>query len=106
MGCSEAIGCRITMGGQSGSIRPKSFISYAIYSHAIVIGRAGSGCQPSDLIGCDIYGGETSHHRVIVSLPIEPVAKASGLAPEDFSKMQKGAGTLRNNLIQAVRDEP
>ncbi len=53
-----------------------------------------------------IYGCETSHHRVIASLPIEPVAKASGLAPEDFSKMQKGAVTLRNNLIQAVRDEP
>ncbi len=62
--------------------------------------------NPSDLIGCDIYGCETSHHRVIASLPIEPVAKDSGLAPEDFSKMQKGAVTLRNNLIQAVRDEP
>jgi hypothetical protein len=43
---------------------------------------------------------------VIARLPIEPVAKASGPTPEDFSKMQWGAVTLRNNLIQAVHDEP
>ena len=34
------------------------------------------------------------------------LVKASGLTPEDFSKMQKGVVTLRNNLIKAARGEP
>jgi DNA-binding MarR family transcriptional regulator len=38
------------------------------------------------------------------ALPMNLV-KASGLTPEDFSKMQKGVVTLRNNLIKATRGE-
>jgi MarR family transcriptional regulator, organic hydroperoxide resistance regulator len=38
-------------------------------------------------------------------LPMNLV-KASGLAPEDFRKMQKGVATLRDNLIGAARDAP
>ena len=38
------------------------------------------------------------------ALPMNLV-KASGLTPEDFSKMQKGVVTLRNNLIKAARGE-
>ena len=34
------------------------------------------------------------------------LVKASGLTPEDFSKMQKGVVTLRNNLIKAAQGEP
>jgi MarR family transcriptional regulator, organic hydroperoxide resistance regulator len=33
------------------------------------------------------------------------LVKASGLTPEDFSKMQKGVVTLRNNLIKAAQGE-
>jgi MarR family transcriptional regulator, organic hydroperoxide resistance regulator len=33
------------------------------------------------------------------------LVKASGLTPEDFSKMQKDVVTLRNNLIKAARGE-
>jgi MarR family transcriptional regulator, organic hydroperoxide resistance regulator len=36
------------------------------------------------------------------ALPMNLV-KASGLTPEDFSKMQKGVVTLRNNLIKAAQ---
>jgi MarR family transcriptional regulator, organic hydroperoxide resistance regulator len=38
------------------------------------------------------------------ALPMNLV-KASGLTPEDFSKMQKGVVTLRNNLIKAAQGE-
>jgi DNA-binding MarR family transcriptional regulator len=31
------------------------------------------------------------------------LVKASGLAPDEFSKMQKGVVTLRNNLIKAAQ---
>jgi DNA-binding MarR family transcriptional regulator len=31
--------------------------------------------------------------------------KASGLSPEEFSKLQKGVAALRDNLIKAVKDE-
>ena len=34
------------------------------------------------------------------------LVQASGLAPEDFRKMQKGVATLRDNLIKAARGEP
>ena len=37
-------------------------------------------------------------------LPMNLV-QASGLAPEDFRKMQKGVATLRDNLIKAARGE-
>jgi MarR family transcriptional regulator, organic hydroperoxide resistance regulator len=33
------------------------------------------------------------------------LAKASGLTPEEFAKMQKGVVTLRNNLIKAAKVE-
>ncbi len=39
------------------------------------------------------------------ALPMNLV-KASGLTPEDFSKMQRGVVTLRNNLIKAAQGEP
>jgi MarR family transcriptional regulator, organic hydroperoxide resistance regulator len=37
-------------------------------------------------------------------LPMNLV-QASGLAPEDFRKMQKGVATLRDNLIKAARGD-
>lgn len=33
------------------------------------------------------------------------LVKASGLAPEEFGKMQKGVATLRDNLIKAAQGE-
>ena len=34
------------------------------------------------------------------------LVKASGLAPEEFPKLQKAVVTLRNNLIKSMQDTP
>jgi MarR family transcriptional regulator, organic hydroperoxide resistance regulator len=60
--------------------------------------------DPSDERQVIISLTDTGRRLREKALPMNLV-KASGLTPEDFSKMQKGVVTLRNNLIKAARGE-